>query len=42
MFANRWQNEQGRAGYSVTCNNEWVQGMRNKPRIKCMDSQHRR
>lgn len=22
IFANRWQNKQGRSGYSVTCNNE--------------------
>lgn len=40
IFANRWQNQQGRAGYSVACNNEWVQGICNKPRIKCMDCQH--
>ena len=42
IFAKRWQNQQGRAGYSVACNNEWVQGICNKPRIKCMDCQHRR
>jgi hypothetical protein len=42
IFANRWQNQQGRAGYSVACNNEWVQGVCNKPRIKCVDCQHRR
>lgn len=42
IFANRWQNQEGRAGYSVACNNEWVQGVCNKPRIKCMDCQHRR
>lgn len=41
IFANRWQNQQGRAGYSVACNNEWVQGICNKPRIKCMDCHHR-
>jgi len=41
IFAKRWQNQQGRAGYSVVCNNEWVQGICNKPRIKCMDCQHR-
>lgn len=31
IFANRWQNQQGRSGYSVACNNEWVQGICNKP-----------
>lgn len=41
IFANRWQNRQGRSGYSVACNNEWVQGTCNKPRIKCQDCNHR-
>jgi len=41
IFANRWQNQQGRSGYSVACNNEWVQGLCNKPRIKCLDCNHR-
>ncbi len=41
IFANRWQNKQGRSGYAVACNNEWVQGICNKPRIKCQDCQHR-
>ena len=41
IFANRWQNQQGRSGYSVACNNEWVQGICNKPRIKCLDCNYR-
>ncbi|MDT8427248.1 MAG: DEAD/DEAH box helicase family protein [Pseudomonadales bacterium] len=41
IFANRWQNQQGRSGYSVACNNEWVQGICNKPRIKCLNCNHR-
>ncbi|MES9851761.1 MAG: hypothetical protein ABW170_08015 [Candidatus Thiodiazotropha sp. L084R] len=42
IFANRWQNQKGRSGYSVACNNEWVQGIcNNKPRIKCLDCTHR-
>ncbi|MFV1873473.1 MAG: TOTE conflict system archaeo-eukaryotic primase domain-containing protein [Oleiphilus sp.] len=41
IFANRWQNKQGRSGYSVACNNEWVQGTCHKPRIKCQDCNHR-
>ncbi len=41
IFANRWQNKQGRSGYSVTCNNEWVQGICHKPRVKCQDCNHR-
>ena len=37
IFATRWQNQQGRSGYSVACGNEWVKGNCNKPRIKCQD-----
>jgi superfamily II DNA or RNA helicase len=35
IYANRWQNKQGRSGYSVSCHNEWQQGKCNKPKIKC-------
>lgn len=41
IFASRWQNKQGRSGYSVACDNEWVQGICHKPRIKCQDCNHR-
>lgn len=41
VFANRWQNKQGRSGYSVACDNEWVQGICHKPRVKCQDCNHR-
>ncbi|MEW8073669.1 MAG: hypothetical protein AB2826_24940, partial [Candidatus Thiodiazotropha sp.] len=41
IFANRWQNQRGRSGYSVACDNEWVQGICNKPKIKCCDCTHR-
>jgi len=41
LFAARWQNKQGRNGYSVACSNEWVQGVCNKPRVKCQDCSHR-
>lgn len=41
IFANRWQSQKGRSGYSVACNNEWVQGICNKPRIKCQECTHR-
>jgi len=37
IFATRWQNSKGRSGYSVACNNEWVKGVCNTPRIKCND-----
>lgn len=41
VFATRWQNQQGRSSYSVACNNEWVKGICNKPKIKCQDCSHR-
>ena len=33
IFANRWQNQQGRSGYSVACDNEWVNGVCNNPAL---------
>lgn len=41
IFANRWQNQLGRSGYSVACDNEWARGICNKPRIKCQECSHR-
>jgi hypothetical protein len=41
VFAHRWQNSKGRSGYSFACNNEWLQGVCNKPRIKCNDCPNR-
>ncbi len=41
IFASRWINKQGRSGYSVACNNEWIQGICHKPRVKCQDCNHR-
>lgn len=41
IFASRWVNKQGRSGYSVACNNEWIQGICHKPRVKCQDCNHR-
>ena len=37
IYANRWQNKQGRSGYSVSCHNEWQQGKCNKPKVKCTE-----
>lgn len=42
IFANRWQNKQGRSGYSVACTNEWVPGICHKPRVKCQDCNYRK
>jgi len=40
IYANRWQNKQGRSGYSVACHNEWQQDKCNKPKVKCMECPH--
>jgi len=40
IYANRWQNKQGRSGYSVSCFNEWQQGKCNKPKVKCTECVH--
>lgn len=37
IYAHRWQNKQGRSGYSVACLNEWRHGICNKPKVKCME-----
>ncbi|WED24008.1 hypothetical protein L3Q72_22520 [Vibrio sp. JC009] len=36
-YAVRWQNKQGRSGYSIACHNEWQQGLCNKPKVKCLE-----
>ena len=41
VFAKRWENRQGRSGYSPACKNEWVKGICKKPRVKCADCEHR-
>ena len=33
----RWESKAGRSGYSPACNNEWMPGICEKPRIKCTD-----
>lgn len=35
VFAVRWQNRKGRAGYSPQCANEWKPGVCEKPRVRC-------
>lgn len=41
VYAYRWQNKQGKSGYSVACQHEWQKGICHKPKIKCADCQHR-
>lgn len=40
VYAKRWQNRQGRAGYSPVCRNEWNAGLCRKAAIKCLDCPH--
>ncbi|EDL53725.1 DNA or RNA helicase of superfamily II [Vibrio mediterranei AK1] len=36
-YAVRWENKQGRSGYSLACDNEWKQGICKKPKVKCLE-----
>ncbi|MHB8871818.1 MAG: TOTE conflict system archaeo-eukaryotic primase domain-containing protein, partial [Candidatus Doudnabacteria bacterium] len=37
VYAKRWQNKEGKSGYSPVCTNEREIGICNKPKIKCAD-----
>ncbi len=41
VYAKRWENAKGAAGYSPVCGNEWKSGVCAKPRIKCSDCSHK-
>lgn len=41
VYAFRWQGSGGRSGYAVACENEWVPGICQKPRIKCGECPHK-
>ncbi|MHB9099519.1 MAG: TOTE conflict system archaeo-eukaryotic primase domain-containing protein, partial [Syntrophales bacterium] len=40
VYAKRWQNREGRAGYAPVCRNEWKTGLCRKPTVKCFDCRH--
>ncbi|PPK51158.1 hypothetical protein BY454_11633 [Marinobacter persicus] len=43
VYAVRWESSSnGRSGYAVACANEWVQGICQKPRIKCSECPHKK
>ena len=42
IYAMRWENKQGRSGYSVACANEWQRGICNKPKVKCGECNYRK
>lgn len=35
VYARRWESSQGKSGYSPVCENEWREGICEKPRVKC-------
>jgi len=37
VYAKRWQNREGKYGYSPVCMNEWKTGICGKPKIKCSE-----
>lgn len=41
VYAKRWQNKEGKSGYSPVCLNEWVKGICSKPKIKCSDCENK-
>tara|TARA_R110001599_G_scaffold261639_2_gene462057 strand:+ start:2939 stop:5122 length:2184 start_codon:yes stop_codon:yes gene_type:complete len=42
VYPNRWQSAGGRSGYAIACENEWVPGICQKPRIKCGECPHKK
>src|SRR5437879_4318228 len=43
VYPRRFENRKtGKAGYAPACANEWVRGVCEKPRIKCIDCPNRR
>ncbi len=41
VYPLRWESVKGKSGYSPACDNEWIPGVCDKPRIKCGDCDHR-
>ena len=42
VHAMRWENNEGRHGYALACDNEWRQGICHKPKIKCGECRYKR
>ena len=41
VYAKRWQNKNGRSGYTPVCRNEWKSSLCRKPAVKCFDCPHK-
>lgn len=42
VYSVRWDSKNGRSGYAPACDNEWISGICDKPRIKCSDCNNRK
>lgn len=42
VYSVRWDSKNGRSGYAPACDNEWLSGVCDKPRIKCSDCNNRK
>lgn len=42
IYSIRWDSKSGRSGYAPACDNEWVAGLCEKPRIKCHECNNRK
>lgn len=42
VYSVRWDSKNGRSGYTPACENEWLSGVCDKPRIKCSDCNNRK
>jgi superfamily II DNA or RNA helicase len=42
VYPVRWENRQGKSGYSPACVNEWKRPLCGKPRIKCSECENRK
>lgn len=42
VYSVRWDSKNGRSGYAPACDNEWLSGVCDKPRIKCADCNNRK
>ena len=40
VYAKRWQNREGIAGYAPVCRNEWKSGLCRKPAVNCFACRH--
>lgn len=41
VYARRWQNKEGKSGFSFACMNEWERGVCGKPKVKCANCPYR-